>query len=227
MSTHTQWTLSVNEIVDFIHVLSGQRLQTPDYLFGNGGVLVSGTVDFPDSRQVELLKLLSVSVEVIENGSRHHDCTLKPVSRHRREDMQADRPSAGTLSHQGHPLWVAAKVANVLLDPLQGGGLIKQALIAAHLGHLTGVEKPKCRHAIVNGHHDGVGSRRQHFAIVQIKGRRANGKCSAVYPYQNCVKQTHKKNKMINTKMFTTNSVLPGFSFSSLTTATSGDQMLR
>ena len=62
-----------------------------------------------------------------------HHSLVEEVSRKRRQKVEADRSSACRLAKNSDIVRIATKLANVVLDPLQGHQLVEHGCVARHV----------------------------------------------------------------------------------------------
>lgn len=133
------------------------------HLLGDGVVLgVGGAVE-----QAAEVALRDGGCELgLRRGGRHHG---------------PDRGGAGALAEDGDAVGIAAKVGDVGSDPVQGGDLVCEAVVAVG-DAVVESQEPERREAVVDGDDDDVSSRREAAPVEGVVAARPAGEGASVDP---------------------------------------------
>ena len=61
---------------------------------------------------------------MMDKSTRMYDTIAEQVTTDGRYDVKADTPRSGTLTKDGDPFWIAAKLFDIIFDPMKSHCLI-------------------------------------------------------------------------------------------------------
>jgi hypothetical protein len=112
------------------------------------------------------------------------DRAAEAPARFGRAEQRADAHRAGRLAEDRDVLGIAAEVRDVLVHPVERGGLVAQHQVRVRVlaagDEIAQRERAQRAQAVVQGHDDGVAARRQARAVVERRAARADQERAAV-----------------------------------------------